>query len=414
MAYRELMKNYDNIRNYMRQFYVYGFKSREEYDAKSARSYDNERRRVESWLGEYMCFRQNATGKNVFLSVDSRSTLHNPLYQSFKAKSFTNKDITLHFYLLDLLQNGASLTCNQLVEQITKKYLSCFKKQDAFEESTVRKKLKEYVDLGIVVSEKQGREVRYHLPENTINRDSWMDAIAFFSEENPVGLVGSFLLDQFRQSPDYFYFKHHYILHAIDSDILCELLVHIREHRSVVLSLENLNSHKMSQQTIYPIKIYISTQTGRQYLVGYQYQTKQLILIRLDSIHKVKMGDFEPNAQNYINHYEKMKHHLWGVSIGVGRKVSHVEMTIYVGKNEPHIPKRLEREKRNGIVEQLDEHTYRYSTDTYDALEMLPWIRTFIGRIIELKSSNQQLVDTFYSDLEQMLQLYKGDSDAVS
>ena len=54
MAYSELVKNFDRIRDYMRQFYVYGFKSRTEYDKKSARSYDNERRRVESWLGDYM------------------------------------------------------------------------------------------------------------------------------------------------------------------------------------------------------------------------------------------------------------------------------------------------------------------------------------------------------------------------
>ena len=73
MAYSELIKNFDRIRDYMRQFYVYGFKSRTEYDKKSARSYDNERRRIESWLGDFMRFRQTTDGKNVFMSVDSRS-----------------------------------------------------------------------------------------------------------------------------------------------------------------------------------------------------------------------------------------------------------------------------------------------------------------------------------------------------
>lgn len=51
MAYSELIKNFDRIRDYMRQFYVYGFRSRNAYDKKSARSYDNGRRRIESWLG---------------------------------------------------------------------------------------------------------------------------------------------------------------------------------------------------------------------------------------------------------------------------------------------------------------------------------------------------------------------------
>ena len=38
-SYSELIKNFEKIRAYMRDFYVYGFKSREDYQKKSARSY---------------------------------------------------------------------------------------------------------------------------------------------------------------------------------------------------------------------------------------------------------------------------------------------------------------------------------------------------------------------------------------
>ena len=31
-SYNELIKNFERIRNYMREFYVYGFKSRNDYD----------------------------------------------------------------------------------------------------------------------------------------------------------------------------------------------------------------------------------------------------------------------------------------------------------------------------------------------------------------------------------------------
>lgn len=96
-AYHELVKNFEKVRAYMREFYVYGFKSRTEYDARSARSYDNERRRLESWLGDHMRFTQTPEGKNVFLSVDSRVTRKNPFYRAWKSKSFTDGDITLHF-----------------------------------------------------------------------------------------------------------------------------------------------------------------------------------------------------------------------------------------------------------------------------------------------------------------------------
>ena len=78
MAYSELIKNFNKIRDYMRDFYVYGFKSRDDYTKKSARSYDDEKRRIESWLGNYMKFHQTADGKNVFLSIDAEQpdTIH--------------------------------------------------------------------------------------------------------------------------------------------------------------------------------------------------------------------------------------------------------------------------------------------------------------------------------------------------
>ena len=99
MAYNELIKDFKRIRTYLKDFYVYGFKLRSDYSEKSSRSYDNERRRVESWMGDYVSFSQDNRGKRVYLSVDSRQISHNPLYRAFKAKSFTNKDILLHFCL---------------------------------------------------------------------------------------------------------------------------------------------------------------------------------------------------------------------------------------------------------------------------------------------------------------------------
>ena len=157
MAYSELIKNFEKIRAYMRDFYVYGFRTRTDFEGKSARSYDNERRRIESWLGDSMSFRQDATGKRVFISVDNRETLHNPLYKALKAKSFTDKDITLHFYILDILEDGEKLSFRTIADRVAE----CCQEiaGDAFlpDDSTIRNKLKEYVSLGILKEEKQGR-----------------------------------------------------------------------------------------------------------------------------------------------------------------------------------------------------------------------------------------------------------------
>ena len=215
MAYSELVKNFNKIRDYMREFYVYGFKSRDEYTKKSARSYDDERRRMESWLGDYMRFRQTPDGKNVFISIDSRVSRHNPLYKAWKTKSFTDGDITLHFVLFDILSSpDVSLSLNEITDKIDD-YLCDFAEPKVFDESTVRKKLKEYVAEGLILSEKQGKTVTYRRVEDVQMCD--LDVLDFFSEVLPCGVIGSFLLDKTDSCNDHFAFKHHYIHRVVEA-----------------------------------------------------------------------------------------------------------------------------------------------------------------------------------------------------
>lgn len=164
MAYSELIKNFNKIRDYMRDFYVYGFKSRDDYTKKSARSYDDEKRRIESWLGDYMKFHQTADGKNVFLSIDSRVTRHNPLYKAWKTKSFTDGDITLHFIVMDILSEGQELSLGDIAYQVDE-YLAVFGHARVFDASTIRKKLNEYVKEGVLLTRKNGKTMLYRRAE---------------------------------------------------------------------------------------------------------------------------------------------------------------------------------------------------------------------------------------------------------
>lgn len=410
MAYSELIKNFDRIRDYMRQFYVYGFKSRSEYDKKSARSYDNERRRLESWLGSFMRFRQTPEGKNIFLSVDSRSIPRNPLFNAFLAKSFTPGDVTFHFYILDLLRDGRAYSAREIVDLFSRKYLGYFDTNMEPDISTIRKKLKEYVSLGILKSEKQGRDLVFCRNDSNISLEAWAEALAFFSETDPLGVIGSYLMEGLDAAPDFFRFKHHYILHTLDSQVILQLATAIGQRRRVrITNAPRRRTSALTDHTVCPLKIFISTQNGRQYLLCYHYRYRKLIFFRTDYIQNVELQDVEPDHEKYTQGFRRVLPHLWGTSCGTGFRVHHLEMTVRFGPNEYFIPKRLEREKRNGTVEILDERTARYSTDVYDPEELLPWLRTFIGRIVKLECSDHTLVEQFYADLEKMNDLYGGD-----
>lgn len=407
MAFNELIKNFDNIRLLMRDFYVFGFKSRADFADKSARSYDNERRRIESWLGEYMYFRQNAGGKNCFISVDSRKIRHNPFYKALKAKSFTVNDIMLHFFLLDILQPGEKFTLRQLMERLDAAYLSCFDEPAALDISTVRKKLAEYAELGLIKNEKCGRELYYERSRDEVDLAIWRDAVGFFAETNQIGVVGSFIEDKFAAGNSVFSYKHHYLLHALESDVLLDLLAAM-EHRQCVRIESCSSKGKNISFRVLPLKIYVSTQSGRRYVMCWFFKAHRIIFCRLDNLERVLEAKDVRDYDNFYAMAEQMEQHLWGVSMnrGPADALEHVELVVRISSDEPYILQCLKREKRCGRVEKTDAEHYRFVADVHDAGEMLPWLRTFIGRIESFSCSNKAVEEKFWQDLAEVYAMY--------
>lgn len=409
-TYKELIKNFEKIRSYMRDFYVYGFKSREEYANKSARSYDDERRRIESILGEHMKFTRTKEGKNVFISIDCRSIDSNPLYKALKAKSFTDGDITLHFIIFDILYDkDIKKTLSEIMRIIDKEYLSLFSEPLEFDESTVRKKLKEYTSLGIINSEKSGKNTFYSRAQDIALPDI-CDALDFFSEVSPCGVVGSFLLDKQSCKNKNFLFKHHYITGAIDSEVLADIFLAMKRKCRITATNHSRRSDTPNEISVVPLRVFISTQNGRQHLLAYDTHYKVIRSYRVDYLSDIKIGDACAEFDNVRSMLSNMQKNIWGVSLNRSKdsknEPEHIEFTVRVEDNEEYIFRRLYREKRVGNIEKLDENTYKFSADIYDSSEIIPWIRTFISRITELDFSNKAIQQRFKNDLEEMYKMY--------
>lgn len=406
MAYSELIKNFDNIRSYMRDFFIYGFKTREEYDRKSARSYDNERRRIQSYLGDLVSFRQTASGKKTFISLEGKSVTHNPLYRAFKSKSFTNKDITLHFIVMDILADGGKYTLKELLEIIDDAYLPAFREPISFDESTLRKKLKEYGELGLVCMEKEARTVYYRLAEDENDPENYREAIRFFTEEDPLGVVGSYLEDKTEPGEEYLVFKNHYIMNAYDAEIIEAVLQGIHEKRKLRIVNFSRKSGQESEWEVIPMKLYVSTQGGRNYLLCMGAESHSPLSYRIDYIRKVTRGEVYPDYDRERERFEAAAGHMWGVICSKRKQLEHIEMDIHVETWENFIVRRLQREKRCGCVTQLDDTTWRFTADVVDAYEMVPWIRSFFGRILDLRCSDEEVVNRIKFDIVKMAKEY--------
>ncbi len=426
MPYSELVKNFNKIREYMRDFYVYGFKSRDGFSGRSTRTYDDERRRIESWLSDYMQFQMTSDGKVVSISIDSRRRGHNPFYKAWKTKSFTDGDITLHFILMDILPEGGreeeadspgtdqvpagheaaeGLTIGEIVDRVDDVLLE-FPGARTFDESTIRKKLKEYCQEGIVLSEKCGRTVRYRRAGSPVPIDA--QALHFFSEVAPCGVIGAYCADKQEEEKSLFTFKHHYITSAMDSEILCEIFLAMRKKNFMTVETV-LPKEKRSRKGIFvPLQVRVSAQSGRQHLMAYSYESRRIVPLRIDHIVSACAGGVCAEYDQYRKAYEKIAPTVWGVSTHSwsGKRMEHVEFTVRFGPGEEYIYGRLLREKRVGSVELLDPEHARFRADVCDASELVPWMRTFIGRLSEVHFSNPVLEEKFKSDIGQMYAMY--------
>ncbi len=405
-AFSELIKNFNKIRDYMRDFYIYGFKSRGDFKSKSLRTYDNEKRRIESYLGEFIRWEYSSSGKKTNISLDSANISQNPLYAAWKSKSFTSNDIMLHFYLIDSLSDGSYLSVANLTEII------CLKSEKIFDVQTVRLKCIEYVAEGILTNKKHGKSILYALSSlyfENLGKDFPLlpDAVKFFMESAPFGEVGSFILDNNDLVNDIFSFKHHYIVHTLEDGILFDLLSAIRQNRTI--SFENA-SNRTNTTTYYegiPLKIFLSATTGRRYVCVHNIKRNRFSCFRIDYIKSVKILAESPDAINLRNKLNTNIDKVWGVGFGGRNRIELLSMKLFINEeNEHFVIERINREGRGGSLIKLDTNTFLYTKECYDTNEMTPWIKTFTGRILALEGTNSVVIERFYSDIANMHKMY--------
>lgn len=407
--FSELIKSFSKSREYVRDFFVYGFKTREEFGGWSSRTYDNERRRLESWLSDYVRQDYTEKGKNIYLSIDSNLLDTNPLYQVWKAKSFTDNDIMLHFYILDYLRESEGETADEITDGILARY------DVVFESQMVRRKCNEYAKDGMLTKEKSGKAVLYRLNpsfrELLSEYPNLADAIKLYQLSSPLGVIGNTIMDNVSTKNDLFRIKHNFFVHTLEDEILLSLLLAIHEEKRVCITIKGTKSGSIQTIEGVPLKIFISTRTGRRFLCLYLTDKKQFTCARLDAVKEVEIREFYSDYRAVRQKLENNKNLAWGVSFrNDGHTHSeHVKLTLHIQEaSEAYILNRLEREGKGGVVTRIAPNTFTYETAVFDANEMLPWIRSFTGRIMDIESDCKKLKPTFERDFAAMYKMYFG------
>ena len=141
--------------------------------------------------------------------------------------------------------------------------------------------------------------------------------------------------------------------------------------------------------------------------MAYHEETKHLRSYRLDYLTDIRLGEPCETFEALREELEKAEAYIWGVNCRFqDHPKEHVEFEIRVEPEEHFIVQRLQREKRCGRVERVDDTHYRYVAEVFNTEEMLPWIRTFLCRITKMNFSNRTIENRFKADIEKMYRMY--------
>lgn len=164
-----LIRDYDNIRRILRDIYIYGCFSRDDFIEMgiSGRKYDNEQRRINAYLPEGFVRKRRVNKKvQYYCSYDldeagSSFLAENYLVETYRNKSFTMLDVMSYFYVLGILNENPDLTLNDILTQIPSTNEGAL-----FTKDNLRVKLIELEERGLIRSYSSGRSVKYCLTDD--------------------------------------------------------------------------------------------------------------------------------------------------------------------------------------------------------------------------------------------------------
>ncbi len=292
--FQELIKNFEKIRDYSRDFLIYGYKTRNNFNTKSKRTYDNEKRRIESFLFNYVKSGKDEKGKRVFISINPNKMIINPFFCLWETKHFTNNDCLLHFVLTEIIRSKGSVSLDEAYDILVDDYLYS-EHISIMDIMTVRNKLNEYVKIGYFQSLKIGKKLFYSIKSNEfdgLNENEIRDidqALSFFSNIKPFGQLGYLLKKKLESntSNSIMKYKDYFVFHTLDDEVLLDVIRTIDNKSEANFDVIDRNNENVTIKGT-ALKILSNNKHGRRYVVISDATTKNFYSLRLDKMKKVK------------------------------------------------------------------------------------------------------------------------------
>lgn len=415
-----LIRDYENIRQILRDIYIFGCFSRDDFIEKkgiSGRKYDKEQQRINAYLPSKFIQKRRVDKKVLqYCSYSMLDSSNNYLADTFRNKSFTALDIMAFFWVQQILNLKEELTASELLDE-----LPMVNDDVIFTKDNLRIKLDELVQKGFISCRKTGRKVTYRLCEDiwkNFTDDELLDIctyLEFMKNVSPIEMPYSFLYQKLRlylecerfigvPEVEIFHFKHNHLFDVLDNDVLLQILKAIQAGH--VLKVEFYDGRPSSK--VYPGEIIHDSLYGRQYLYCYELEVNLNTVIRIDRISNVfDEGHFVNTNDIDVSVLSRYSNDCWCTSGANDELIEIVIEFIFDAEKEPFILRRIKEEGHNGKICKIADNKYEYRLRIKDPNEMIPWIRSFGERAKVISSGEKQTEKIICEDWKRALEKYE-------
>lgn len=425
-----LIGEYERIRHILRDFYIFGCFTKDDYVEKSFISpskYDQDQRKINAYLPEDFISKKKKNRKIIqFCRYNMYKDRENYIANTFRCRNFSELDAKTYFYVLQYLNEkdmGLSELCG-VINNIG------YGEVNGYHRETMRKKLLKFEEAEYII--RYGDEKR---PKYKLNRDILKDlsndeiediCIMLELVKNKGILQVPFLFLQKKLElylyckrniknidKDFFLYKHNHLFNVLDNEILLELLKAINNKKCIEITfiddVENVDKNQKCNFEVIPIKIIYDIVYGRQYIFSFSTEAQEFIISRIDRIKKVKLGkEIKEEKLTIILEKSNIEEKLWCTS-----NISEsIDTTVKIEfkfneKNEFFILERIKREGQHGKITKIDVGKYLFEIEVKDPKEMIPWIRSFGERARVIESGDFKIEEKIISDWEELLNKYE-------
>lgn len=414
-----LIRDYENIRQILRDIYIFGCFSRDDFIEKnsiSGRKYDKEQQRISAYLPDGF-IRKRRVDKKVLLycAYNEMDGSSNYLADTYRNKSFTALDIMAYFFVQQILNTHKEMTSAELLDE-----LPIMNEKAVFTKDNLRIKLDELVDKGFIQIRKEGRRVLYSLSNDiwkNFSDEELLDILAFLDfikNVSPLEMPYYFLREKLAlylrterkkeiDEAEIFHFKHNHLFNSLDNDVLLETLRAIKAKADLRIELYGTKGNK----TVIPVEIIHDSIYGRQYLYCYDLDASSPRVIRMDRISHAFSIKKQTSDERVIAHsLTGFSSECWCTS-GSETELSEIIIEFcFDEEKEGYILRRISMEGHGGRLKKIGKNRYEYRLSLRDPDEMIPWIRSFGERARVISSGRKQTERKLAEDWKKALEKY--------